>query len=103
MSHTELTSREEYEAAIAKDDKYVLIFAYVDEVHPKAEERAQKHAGTTHNYKVDISKNESAAKGLGLTPADAPAVVIYKAGKEVKRFKNVNAEIAEEIGAFLGT
>jgi hypothetical protein len=38
MGHTELTSKADYDAALAQTGKYVLIYAYEGEVHPKAEE-----------------------------------------------------------------
>jgi thioredoxin 1 len=61
--------------------------------------RSEKHAATTVNYKVDVSKNTAAKEGLKITVV--PTVIIYKDGKEVKRVESVNAEKAEEIGAFL--
>lgn len=63
---------------------------------------AEKFAGTVSSYKVDIGKQEAAGKGLGLTPEDAPAVVIFKDGAKVKTIKGVNAETAGEIASTIG-
>ena len=65
----------------------VIILAYVDTVSPKAEELAEKGSDKVVAYKVDIGKMVDASKGLGVTAADAPAVVIFKDGKKVSDHK----------------
>jgi hypothetical protein len=63
---------------------------------------AEKFSSTVSSYKVDIGKQEAAGKGLGLSPADAPAVVIFKDGEKVKTLKGINAGTASEIAAAVG-
>jgi hypothetical protein len=62
---------------------------------------AEKFSSTTSSYKVDLGKQEAAGKGLGLTAADTPAVVIFKDGKNVKTLKGINADTGSEIAATL--
>jgi hypothetical protein len=63
---------------------------------------ADKFSSTTSSYKVDLGKQEAAGKGLGLTAADTPAVVIFKNGEKIKTLKGINADTGSEIAATLG-
>merc|ERR1711862_142415 len=75
MPHQELGSKEDFEKAIGEQGKYVLILAYKDSVHPKAEEAAESHAGTTAAYKVDIGKQEAAGKVLASASRTSPLLL----------------------------
>jgi len=98
--HKPLTSKDEFQAALATKDKYVLIFAYQGaDIPPGAKEYAKKFASTTDAYKVNVDDFPTAKENLKLT--ELPAVLVFKDGKEIKRVENMNAEKAKEIAEVL--
>ncbi|KAF2094446.1 hypothetical protein NA57DRAFT_60489 [Rhizodiscina lignyota] len=99
MAHKDLTSKADFDAALATQGKYVLIYAYAGDVSPKAEEAAQKHAATTEAFKVDVDKYETAKAFFGITKT--PTVVVYKDGKEVKKVEGMDEAGMSEIASIV--
>jgi len=99
MVHEDLTSKADFDAALATEDKYVLIYAYSGEVSEKADAAAEKHAATTKAFKVDVEKYPTAKAFFGITTT--PTVVVYKNGKELKKVEGIDEEKAKEIAAIL--
>ncbi|KAL2351428.1 hypothetical protein BJ546DRAFT_953456 [Cryomyces antarcticus] len=85
--HTELSSKSDFDSALATKGKYVLIYAYEGSISEKAEEYASKYTSTTESYSVDVSKQATAKEYFGIE--SVPTIVIYKDGKEVAKFDNM--------------
>jgi len=98
-AHKELLSKENFVEALQTKEKYVLIYAYIGEVSPQAEEAARRHAHNTDAWKVDVEKFPTAKENLKLM--EFPAVVVFKDGKEIKRAEGLNPEKAKEVAAVL--
>jgi len=98
-AHKDLTSKADFDAALATKGKYVLIYAYTGEVNPKAEGAAEKHAANTDAFKVDVDKYPTAKEFFGITTT--PTVIVYKDGKELKKVEGIDEEKAKEIASVL--
>jgi len=53
-AHTELTSQEDFQKALATKDKYVFIYAYEGEISPQAEEYVQLHLNSVQMMLTDL-------------------------------------------------
>ncbi|KAF1991133.1 hypothetical protein K402DRAFT_400606 [Aulographum hederae CBS 113979] len=95
MGHKALTSKSEFDAALATAGKFVLIFAYSGEIPPGAEQAATDHATTTDAYSVDIDAYPAAKEYFGVT--EPPTVILYKDGKELKKVPGMTKDKSAEI------
>ncbi|KAK3061734.1 hypothetical protein LTS18_005551 [Coniosporium uncinatum] len=99
MGHAPLESKQAFDDAIATKGKYVLIYAYENEVDPKAEAASDQYEDRCAPFKVDVVKYPQAKNYFNLT--SLPSVVIYKDGDIIKKIEGLDREKAQEIKATL--
>ncbi|KAF2260012.1 hypothetical protein CC78DRAFT_40960 [Lojkania enalia] len=99
--HKELNSKEDFESALATNDKYVFIFFYENEIPPAAEENAKKFAATTDAYSIDVGKKPEPKERFKITKV--PTAVVYKDGIEVKRVDDMTPENMKEVVQMLSS
>ncbi|TID23145.1 hypothetical protein E2P81_ATG02261 [Venturia nashicola] len=98
-SHQDLKRQADFDAALATEDKYVLIYAYSGEVSEKAEAAGKKYEHNTKAFKVDVDAYPTAKNFFDIK--STPTVVVYKNGKELKKVEGLDEEKAKEIASVL--
>ncbi|QDS69168.1 hypothetical protein FKW77_010547 [Venturia effusa] len=98
-SHQDLTSKADFDAALATEGKYVLIYAYSGEISEKADAAGKKHEHNTKAFKVDVDAYPTAKEFFDIKTT--PTVVVYKDGKELKKIEGLDETKAKEIASVL--
>ncbi|KAK4985775.1 hypothetical protein LTR66_007723 [Elasticomyces elasticus] len=99
-AHQEINSKSDFESAInSNSGKYVLIYAYENQIAPRAEEYAEKYKSTTAPYKVDVTKHDDAKQWLNISTA--PSAVVYSNGKEVTTVEGMDPSKMQEVAKML--
>ncbi|EMC97098.1 hypothetical protein BAUCODRAFT_147261 [Baudoinia panamericana UAMH 10762] len=99
MSHTELSSKEDFDKAIKTEGQYVFILAYENEAPPNADEYAKKFEGKVASYKFDVTKAPRAKDAHGITAT--PCALIFKDGQLVKKVPGMAPAEMKEVGQML--
>ncbi|KAK7181140.1 hypothetical protein PSPO01_12772 [Paraphaeosphaeria sporulosa] len=99
---TPITSKAEFDAAIAEPTKFVTIYVHdgpiPEEVRQRFQATAPAFADKVENYKLDLQQNPEEAKEK-MKLEKLPALLVFKGGKEVDR---VYAPGEEEMKALVG-
>ncbi|KAE9980719.1 hypothetical protein BLS_007715 [Venturia inaequalis] len=98
-SHQDLNSKADFDAALATEDKYVLIYAYSGEVSEKADAAGKRYEHNTKAFKVDVDANPAAKEFFDIKTT--PTIVVYKNGKELKKVEGLDGEKAKEVASVL--
>ncbi|KAK5111216.1 hypothetical protein LTR62_005244 [Meristemomyces frigidus] len=101
MSHHEITSKEDFDAAVKTEGKYVFILAYENTPPPNADEYAKKFEGKVACYQFDVGKGPKAKEVHGITAT--PCALIYKDGQLQKKVPGMAPAEMKEVGMMLSS
>ncbi|WPG97651.1 Hypothetical protein R9X50_00043100 [Acrodontium crateriforme] len=100
MSHTVLNNKADFDKALETKDKNVFIYIHDGgELPESAKNGAAKFEATSAAFSVDAAVEPKVKDYFQVS--ELPAAVIYKDGKELKKFEGLNQEHMGEIGSIL--